>query len=50
MEECGNFIKTMREARHIKTMERQRRKMGDCAIKTVSVRVATQTSSMAAIK
>ena len=50
MEECFNFIKTWREARHFKTMERQKRKVERLFQKKVLVRMATQTSSMVTIQ
>ena len=44
MEECNTFIKVKREARHLKTLERQRDKFERLCQK---IPVATQTSNMA---
>ena len=48
MEECELFIKNRREARHFKTMSRQKRKLEVLCQKVVLIEMATQTPYIAA--
>ena len=50
MEECEMFIKTRKDARHLKTMNRQKRKLRGCATKIVPIRVNAQTPYRAVIQ
>ena len=47
IEECKNFIKIKREARHQKTLDRQKNKLERLCQKMGVLKVATQTSNMA---
>ena len=46
MEECTQFIKGKRESRHLKTLERQKSNLIDCAKRVGREKVATPTCKM----